>query len=557
MSGFFLSSSILADDILQSKGMFLNSRVQHNEKLTITKRKSLCYAHTIIEEITDTNADVVLLDGNIFNKESFTDLNKESDRHFLLHLYRKYGEEMLTKINGSFSFVLYDSDKNILFGAKDRLGEKPLYYSLHNGNFECSSSLKSLCCGKRCSINENAKNLYIRYGWIYDSECIFNEVHKVAAGEYFLYDVNTNEIKISKYWTIPNNTESLDSMDNEDLVITKLDELISDSVSIRLSEDDTIGMGISSGTDSFTIYSCLLNSGCDVPLFNIVPKHSISIYDEFPLANRHVKSINPSKHIERIALSDADCIKGLDDSTLLYDEPNSDFSCIITSSLFRIMHQNYGITLAFSGIGADDILFGKPIYKYFLDKIERYELSSSVLSEFCITPPGCSDAYRRLLSNDDILSLQHYDIKTYLPNLLIKEDVVSQNYGISIRNPFCDYRLVEYCSMLDIDLLYKNKRFKYLLKELLLKKFNINFFNDSKRGFAPEITTLFGISDIRERIMDILNITNMNKFFPEIPFNVVNNAINENITVKHAQLLLNLYFYISIISNYNDNILSK
>lgn len=57
--------------------------------------------------------------------------------------------------------------------------------------------------------------------------------------------------------------------------------------------------------------------------------------------------------------------------------------------------------------------------------------------------------------------------------------------------------------------------------------------------------------------MDILNITNMNKFFPEIPFNVVNNAINENITVKHAQLLLNLYFYISIISNYNDNILSK
>lgn len=550
MSGFYITNAPVSNEQLTEKYKFLHTRGINVSTIDIETPFPL---HIAISSAKETGITVpVLFDGTIYNKGDLLENgNVLSNEVVLYALYKKYGESTAKYLNGGFSFIVYDSEQKIIYGARDRLGEKPFFYRHTNDTLECSSSLKAICSGNKFTINENAKNMYMRFGWIYDSECIFNEVKKLPAGHYFIYNLETKRIRIEKYWDIKKEYHREYPKLDRTGTLKYLDELIEDSIRIRIPKDEYCGMGISSGTDSFSIFNYLRNLCVDIPLYSVVPKFSTKCYNEYPLALEHVKAVDPEKDIVATFLTDTECIEGLSTYTNIYDEPNSDFSCIITNKLFQKMRIHGNARIAFSGIGADDFLFGKPIYGRFFNHIKNYILTSSVLGRY--NPNICSNDFSEILDPSDRMSLQRYNTKTYLPNLLVKEDVASQYNGIEVRSPFCDYRLVEFTDSVDLGILFYGNTYKYLLKQIALDKFGINFFNSAKRGFAPEIVELFKIRPIVETIKDTLSTDNVQRYFPEIPYSAVTESF-KYMSVTSAQCLLNLYMYIKVMLNYDNDI---
>jgi asparagine synthase (glutamine-hydrolysing) len=390
--------------------------------------------------------------------------------------------------------------------------------------------------------------MYIKYGFIYDSDTIFKEVHKLQAGHFFAYFVRSNIIRIDKYWdNNPYYFNDYYKPKNIDDAITHMSSLLEDAVKIRVPTDKKIGMGISSGTDSFSIFSILNENGVDIPLFN-----ARGNYDEYPEALKHVQAINPEKTINAINISYNDYEAGIKAYTEFYEEPNSDFSCSITNLLFREMHSN-SIKVHFSGTGADDIFFGKPSYEKNFGDISKYRESYSGLESLCKEEIEVSDC-SYLLDQNDLLSMQRFDMKSYLQNLLVKEDIAASHYNIDIRTPFLDYRLVEFLNTLPIDIIYHNSRVKYLLKKWLMDKYNINFFESRKIGFSPNLLKIGRTDFVKSNILATVTEENVKKYFPEIDYTKVSKRIS-NYSVSYARRsLINLYFYIAIIDNYYKNI---
>ena len=545
VSGFYLSNNTYTPAVLDKKANHLRCRGRNIKTISEEDMVFISSVHNKESNITHCNDLYILLDGTIYNKNDYSDdFYFSNDEDFLICMYRKYSYSMLTKLNGDFAFVIIDRKNKTVFGARDRLGKKPLFYSNVLG-FECSSSLKSLHCDKTIKINDRAEKMYMKFGFIYDTECIFEGTYKLQAAHYFVYDLVARHISVQKYWDI--NEQNEHQVLDKQNTIDRLDYLIDDAIKRRIQKDSIIGMGISAGVDSFSIFNYLCMNEIDPALFNIVPKFSSESYNEYPIALEHVHSVRPEKDINVCKLSDADCYTGLYNYFSLYDEPNSDFSCIITNLLFSNMRAK-GITLAFSGIGADDILFGKISYFSYLNDISSYSVSSSVLGKYIIDSTDIDDFRNNLVSNEPV-SMQRYDINTYLCNLLVKEDIASQANGIDIRTPFCDYRIVEFTNSIPLDILYYDGQLKYLLKKIVLDKFHVNLFNQPKHGFAPDIKEILKIAAIREDIKKNLTNEIMQYLFPEISYEDVENAFNKS-TTSNSNFILNLYLYTKMIMNY-------
>lgn len=172
MSGFYVSNKVIDSDKVNAKCQYLRLRGSYRNERILTEPDVL-HSVSMVQHEVQASQPLVLIDGTIYNSDSFD--CGSSDESILYSLYESYGASMLNQLNGSFSFVIYDANRHVLFGARDRFGEKPFFYSIHDDVIECSSSLKAICSGQRYTIDENAKNMYIRFGWIYDSACIFKE----------------------------------------------------------------------------------------------------------------------------------------------------------------------------------------------------------------------------------------------------------------------------------------------------------------------------------------------------------------------------------------------
>lgn len=546
MNGFYFTTCQYNSDILHRKYKVLSARGTTVTEKNIGNITMISSRYNMIGMYNDTNIYIVG-DGNIYN-------NKALGYHcsmpaMISSLYTKYETNLVTLLNGKFSFVIYDKAKHLVYGARDRLGETPFFYKLTNGTLECSSSLKALCIGQQHDINPHARHMYMKYGFIYDSACIFADIHKLPAGHYFTYNTETHEFHLHQYWDQNwDFSEKFENIDNQDKTIDLITDLIDDAIRIRLPDDLHTGIGVSSGTDAFSIYMFLLKHNIDLQLFNIIPDQSHSS-NEYSKACKHVHQVTPYKPINGYILTDNDYVQGFNDYFSYYDEPNSDFSCIITDILFKQMSATNSITTALSGIGADDIFYGKPRYGKFLDNINTYYMSESELENYCDEPLIITD-FSELLSADNILTMQHYDIKTYLPNLLVKEDIASSHNSIDIRSPYCDYRLVELLNSLDKDIIYDGHNYKYLLKRIILNEFSVDFFAEKKKGFFPNLNRIKGIREITDDINDTVTPHTVSDFFPEININ----KLFKSGSALSIRTQLNLYAYIKMIEYYRSNI---
>jgi asparagine synthase (glutamine-hydrolysing) len=518
---------------------------------------------------------IIVFNGEIYN---FLELRKElenrghafrtqSDTEVIIEAYRAWGADCVPRLNGMFSFCIYDSNKGILFLARDRAGEKPLFYFHARGKFLFASELKALMADPAFPriLDIEGLNLYLMYGYIPGAGSILRNVHKLPAGHTMTFDMKTENLAVRQYWHLPEHEADMhtpvDTLSNE------LESLLEDAVRRQLIADVPLGVLLSGGIDSSLITAIASRvSHKTIKTFNIsFPGHKE--YDESPYA-RLVAEHFGTDHTELAA--EPATVELLSDLAKQYDEPLADSSMLPTYLVSRLIRQH--ATVAVGGDAGDELFGGYLHYNWirrqemarvfmpasvrntiasfgkkyiplgvrgrtyiiglagnvmnsvahvnvFFDEHVRRKLLSPVAGELRNLSP-LPDEYRAGVPVPGKSALQKAmatDFSTYLvDDILAKVDRASMLASLEVRAPFLDYRIIEFAFSRVPDRLrvvgkYRKILLRHLAKRLLPPTLDI----DRKQGFAiPLSKWLKGAwGDYFEEVLDGLPAELFNKGF--------------------------------------------
>ena len=492
------------------------------------------------------NRYCIVFNGEIYNylelKNELKDLyqfKSKSDTEVLLAAYIIWGQDCLSKFNGDFAFVIYDTQENTLFGARDRFGIKPFYYHLDSKSFVFASEIKAILpVLDKVTPNEKAIFEYLAYNRTDQSnETFFNSILKLPHGH--CCTIKEGKVEIKKWYNLSDKIKY-----PTPVTPAEYREELKKSVKLRLRSDVPIGVCLSGGIDSSALTSMLYH---DFDIKNVNTFSSIfqkgHRADESPFMNVY-KDILPNMHF---ITSDAD---------LFYNE----FTSFITSQCepmpsvspyaqYKVMQLAQGkVSVTLDGQGADEMLGGYSYFhsSYFKELLLSYKLitlakevhgaykknlSSEAYSFFIyyllpislknyagrkkfgsITP----DFYDSHYKNSTILSnlydpntlheslMQHFEYK--LEHLLKWDDLNSMSFSIESRVPFLDHHLVEKTLSLPSNLILKDGVSKYILRESvkdILPKPIYNRFD--KKGFETPSDDWFRTESFRKYISEMLN----------------------------------------------------
>ena len=345
--------------------------IDKESKVSLAMRRlSIIDLETGSQPMSNENETIrVVCNGEIYNfKELKKDLvskghifkTHHSDTEVLIHLYEEKGFDMLKCLNGMFAFVIYDKRKHILFGARDRVGIKPLYYSLKQGIFSFASELKTLLLDQEIIKEIDTQSLYdyLSFQCIASPRTIIKGVNKLEPASYFVFDINTRNLKLNKYWDLSFTDEITD--------IAKAVELIREETKRAVVDwslsDVPIACSLSGGIDSSSIVGILSKYGKkELSTFSLGFKDVKNI-DELKLA-RHTAQIYNTKHHE-VILEPEDVLLDLDKMVECLDEPYG--GGIPSWFIFKIMKGK--VKVALTGSGGDELFgnYGKwARYRYF------------------------------------------------------------------------------------------------------------------------------------------------------------------------------------------------
>ena len=497
-----------------------------------------------------TGQILIAFNGEIYN---YLDLRQElescghrfrtsSDTEVILEAYRAWGTDCVRRLNGMFAFALYDNHERRLFMARDRAGEKPLFYAHRNGVFLCASELKALmaCPSLPRNIDVEALQDYLAYGYVMGGKCMLEGVRKLLPGSAMVYDLERDSVRVWTYWELPR--FSPEGAASSDDLVEELETLLKDSVRRQLIADVPVGILLSGGMDSSLITAVAARiSSKPVKTFTITfPGHKS--HDEGPFA-RLIADHFGTEHTELPAReASADLLPEL---ARQFDEPMADSSMVPTFLVSRLVRQH--ATVALGGDGGDEIFAGYPHYK-FLQQTAYWQhmtpklVQRSVAAAAALLPVGVRgrnyltgfsaparasiasvnlffDAQGRkallsplaalgdaldsrpeqyktsLFSDRDSLVQQatSADFSTYLPDdILVKVDRASMLASLELRAPFLDYRIIEFAFRRVPDHLKANRHALKLLPRLLAKKLLPASFDSSrKQGFSVPIKKWF------------------------------------------------------------------
>jgi len=211
----------------------------------------------------------VVYNGEIYNYIQLRDeLESEghwfytsSDTEILVHLYEKYGTDLVQRLRGMFAFALWDSNTKTLMLARDRLGIKPLYYTMVDGKLLFASEIKSIIRSDEvnASVNTAALHDYLTFRHTLINDTMFAGIKKLLPGHVMTY--HEAEVSIRKYWDVPVGTGEVKS---EDFYVKHLRRLLEESVMMRLMSDVPLGVYLSGGIDS-GIITGLMSKMVDEP----------------------------------------------------------------------------------------------------------------------------------------------------------------------------------------------------------------------------------------------------------------------------------------------------
>ena len=484
----------------------------------------------------------VVSNGEIYN---FRELSEElenkghkfhtrSDTEVLVHLYEEYGHNLIKKLNGMFAFAIWDSTKKELFLARDRLGIKPLYYTITNNGFIFASEIKAIleCETVNREVDKTALANYFSLRYVPAPRTMFEDIMKLKPAHYLV--VNKEGIQERCYWDLncaPMN-ESQDYF--EEKIIGGLQE----SVRERLIADVPLGAFLSGGMDS-SIIVALMSQLTDEPIKTFSVGFVGEEFDERTHASYVADYFGTDHHEIEVKIDRLDLLPRI---VAHFDEPIADPAAIPTYLISEFARKSVKVVL--TGEGGDELFGGyqselkfnrylslvpNPLRKSLklVDVIpSKYTafLSSRVneVESYSLRSEGYDNPYVLNIKTDNnedvknmveksfqdkpdyLCKMVYFDTKYWLPDeLLMKVDKMSMANSLEARVPFLDHRFVEFAFNLPSDYKIRNGVEKFILRKAAKKILPDNVLKRKKHGFNVPIQIWFRESrDIIDQYLD-------------------------------------------------------
>ncbi|MBW1712004.1 MAG: asparagine synthase (glutamine-hydrolyzing) [Deltaproteobacteria bacterium] len=461
------------------------------------------------------------------------------DSEILAHLYEEEGDQALRRLRGMFALALWDGPRRRLLLARDRLGQKPLYWTRQGSRFLFASEVKAFFQNPDFErrLNREALGRYLTWLYLPGRGSMVQGVFRLRPGH--LAVIDASGLKEKPYWSLNWAPEKMDRAQAEDGFLA----LLKEAVSLRLVSDAPLGAFLSGGLDSSIICALMAELGGRPRTFTV--RFGQATFDESAKARRVAGALG-TDHTE-VAI-EPDVMADLEALIHYLDEPMADSSAIPTFWLSRATKQH--VTVALSGDGGDELLAGYRRYvgrrlagrynrlpgslrklgrlaagalpessaytgrsltkklKGFLQQADQVAarpdssridfLTQAELEGLLgpVRPPAGPDLFRTLFEaapdSDPVARMQWVDLQTYLPDdILVKVDRMAMAHALEVRSPFLDHRLVEFLARVPVSLKLKGLTTKYLLKRVAARYLDQETINQPKQGFEVLLAAWF------------------------------------------------------------------
>ena len=547
-----------AKDLLHSMCERMVHRGPDSEGLYVTSGAALGMRRlAIIDLVTgeqpvfnEDRSIAVVLNGELYNYREIRErleklghsFRSASDTEVLPHLYEEYGDDMVHELNGMFAFALWDTKRRRLLIARDRFGEKPLYWGVFDKTLIFASEPKVLLAhpSVKPALNLQALRQYLSFDYVPAPLSIYEGINKLPAAHKLVLEDGCVEVR--PYWQLDYQTKTPVPSDEE--AAERLRELLSDAVRMRLVSDVPLGVLLSGGVDSSTVAALAVRSSSEaVKTFSI--SFSESSFDESAYARGVAKFLGTDHHEERLS---ADLAANLvSEIGAWMDEPFSDPSLVPTYLLSRFTRKH--VTVALGGDGGDELFAGyemyvghrwAEIYKHVpaavrsklieplvgllpvktknlsldykarrfvaganFDEVARHHIwfgsftpeeQQGLLTSNALAHTD-SDIYKQAremmqeCAGPDLLKrMQNLDTRLYLAeDILTKVDRASMAVSLEVRAPFLDPRVAEFAASLPSSYKLRGSKTKYILKKAVDGMLPRFVTRRSKKGFGVPV----------------------------------------------------------------------
>jgi asparagine synthase (glutamine-hydrolysing) len=404
-----------------------------------------------------------------------------SDTEVLLALYIEYGKECLNKLNGMFAFAVWDSKEKKLFAARDRFGVKPFYYSFNNKTFVFTSEIKTIHkSGLEKSANSEVWANYFSFGsYGQPNQTFWKNINQLPRGHYL--ELVNNKLNIVKWY------DFVEAINNQD-VVSSYDEakeiysnLLLESIKFRFRADVPIGFNLSGGLDSSALLALVNSSQNNTEAIEAFTFYTNDKrYDELPWVEKMVKRYkNP---LNKVLLSPNEVTDLSKFISFSQDEPFGGIPTLAYAKTFKNAASK-GIKVILDGQGMDEQLAGYDYYtlnnESTIQGIKNNPFRANMLSENLLkekVKPKFEEPFDNRIQN-----LQFRDLfYTKIPRALRFNDRISMAYSTELREPFLDYKLVEFAFGLPLEYKIKEGKNKRILRDVVSK------FMPKEVSYAPK-----------------------------------------------------------------------
>ena len=468
--------------------------------------------------LSDDKNIIVVQNGEIFNHVELREMLLKKDIKFssncdtevILKMYELYGIDCLEFFNGMFAIAIYDKRESKLFLIRDRLGIKPMFYTINNKTLIFGSEIKSILKANivKPKVLEESLFYYLKYNFIPPPLTIYENIYHVNPGSFIEFTKEKQQIR--QWWD--SSSIYLDNTKKESNWIEEFKYLLEDSVALRMRCDVPYGAFLSGGVDSSSIVGLMSRN-----VKNKIKTFSIGFheknYDETEFAMEAAERFN-TKHIAKKV--DLDMLDDWHKVLYFCDQPHGDISFLPTFKVSEIASNEVKVVL--TGDGGDELFGGYDKYLNFLksykditniqERNDLYLNSISLFSEknlqsilshkgkeclkkYDLESPA-KNIFNKISHQDSINQILYLDIKLLLPgNNLVKPDRMAMANSLEARTPFLDFRLVELAFQMPGNLKIRNGITKFILKKAVKDLIGNNLAYRKKQMFTVPVGEWF------------------------------------------------------------------
>ncbi|MDN5102202.1 asparagine synthase (glutamine-hydrolyzing) [Aliarcobacter butzleri] len=513
----------------------------------------------------------------------------QSDTEVILYSYKEWGIKSIDKFVGMFAFAILDKVEDKLVLVRDRAGVKPLYYYIYEDQFMFSSEIKSFHKHPKFKKEQNLEVLhyFFQFGYIPAPYTIFQNCFKLEAGHYLELKIDSLEFKITKYWDVNDFYLQEKISKSEDEIIEDIEKILDDAIDLRMVSDVPVGVFLSGGYDSSLVASILAKKqGKKINTFTI--GFDDEKYNEAEHA-KQIASYLGTNHTEYY-MKNSDMLDLVEKLPFYYDEPFGDSSALPTMIVSKLARQSVTVALsadggdeAFCGYSKyfflnkfQDIFsnsFKREVLKVGLnlfsansveyineklpknlrqtnikDKYTKFQraINSDSLEEMFENASSYVDKneiarFLKISKNQELFKkwekigsleflnqMMAVDYKLFMnEDVLTKVDRATMSVSLEGREPLLDHRIIEYMAKVPLDIKYRNKQGKYLLRQILYKYLPKEMVDKPKSGFQiplnewlrcelkPLVLKYLDDTKLDENIFDLKEINILRKRFFE------------------------------------------